>query len=128
MTFNASELEAAIEALGEVEDEDGDTPEEYYGGVWGYITDVWDDSLPHDLVVNEDTRLAERIKVLVKEVSTGTYDDDTYIIFETSDIHNDVRWFRKYGWTASHDGTYWEGSFDEVTPESKTITVWRTVR
>ena len=35
-----------------------------------------------------------------------------------------VRYFRKDGWYASHDGAYLDGSFYEVTPQQKTITVW----
>ena len=32
--------------------------------------------------------------------------------------------FRKYGYYASHYGTDWDGSFEEVTPVEKVITVY----
>lgn len=125
MTFNAAELEEAIEALGETRDEDGDSIDEYYGGVWGYVADAWDDSEFHKVTVNPDTRTIEGVLVKIVEISTGTYDDDTYIILEVHDEGGNVRNFRKFGWTASHDGTYWEGSFSEVEPYEKVEKYWR---
>lgn len=117
MDFIAADVEEAIEET--LQEEYGD----YYGGVWGGVWEEWDDNLEHELVVNDEV-----VKVKVEEISTGTYDDDTYMIFSIKEEDGNVRHFRKFGWTASHDGTYWEGSFDEVGSEQKTITVWRTVR
>lgn len=35
-----------------------------------------------------------------------------------------VRYFRKDGWHASHDGTYYDGDFREVQPFERTVTVY----
>lgn len=113
MTFNADDVEEAIEeALDQYADD--------WQGVWGGVQEEWDNSEFKPLRVNGET-----VQIKLVEISTGTYDDDTYMIFEVVSSDFKSRYFRKFGWTASHDGTYWEGSFDEVAPEQKTITVWR---
>lgn len=38
------------------------------------------------------------------------------------------RLFRKSGYYASHYGTDWDGAFEEVFPEQKTITVYSAAR
>lgn len=35
-----------------------------------------------------------------------------------------IRHFKQVGCHVSHDGTYWDGPFTEVSPVQKTITVW----
>lgn len=37
------------------------------------------------------------------------------------------QYFMKHGCHISHDGTYWDGSVNEVRPETKTITVYETL-
>lgn len=116
MSFEAGDVEEAIE----------DAMEQYaddWGGVWGGVQEEDWESAARPLRVNGET-----VQIKLVEISTGTYDDDTYMIFEVTTSDFKTRHFRKFGWTASHDGTYWEGSFDEVTPEQKTITVWRRKR
>lgn len=56
-------------------------------------------------------------------ITYGSDGDGIYLIFKTGD-----RYFKKDGWYASHDGTYWDGSFYEVEPAQKTITVYNPVK
>jgi hypothetical protein len=114
MSF-AGDFEEAIEDAFENAD--------HWQGAFGEVQDEWDDNLEHDLVVND-----EEVRVKILEISTGTYDDDTYMIFQVTQPDGTVRHVRKFGWTASHDGTYWEGSVDEVESYEKVETYWRTKR
>lgn len=113
-----SELDEALESFNE--DEDGEAIEDGkpYWGMTG-----WDALGEFDGETFEVEVGGNPVTVKVLETSYGTYEDDTYIILEAGG-----KTYRKFGWTASHDGTYWEGSFNEVFPEQKTITVWRNVK
>lgn len=42
-----------------------------------------------------------------------------WVVFKVGD-----QLFKKNGWYASHDGSYWDGSVDEVKPVQKTVTVF----
>lgn len=116
MTFTVSEIEEALDDLGfegdeeDLEDFDGE-------GGWETVAYEWDDQTIHWLPIG-DTKLA----VQVLEVSTGTYDDDTYIILDVNGVN-----YRKFGWTASHDGTYWDGRLEKVESYEKTETYWRKI-
>lgn len=113
--FDADSLELAIEDLAETEDEDFDAGWE--DPWWNLIETLDGAGKTYDVKVGDDT-----VAVGMVEYSTGTYDDDTYVILTAGG-----KTFRKFGWTASHDGTYWEGSFNEVRPVEKTITVWENL-
>lgn len=118
MSFNAGDLDEALEELN-VDELTGEaiSEEAPFWGETGYDV-IMELDEPFEIKVND-----EIVRVEVKEVSTGTYHDDTYIILEAGG-----RTFRKFGWTASHEGTYWEGSCNEVEPYEVTETRWRTKR
>jgi hypothetical protein len=42
-------------------------------------------------------------------------------------VEAESRHFRKTGYHQSHDGTYWDGSVEEVRPAQKTITVYENI-
>lgn len=53
----------------------------------------------------------------------GQGDDYWMVLSITS---GDVtRYFKMSGYHVSHDGSYYEGPFEEVNPKQETITVWR---
>jgi hypothetical protein len=54
-----------------------------------------------------------------KPGSEGDWQTDVYVVLKV-----DYRYFRKNGYYASHDGTYWDGIFEEVKPHEKSVTVW----
>lgn len=49
--------------------------------------------------------------------------DNYYIVLRIED-GDTTRYFKKNGYHASHDGSYLDGSLDEVKPAKKTITVY----
>lgn len=60
--------------------------------------------------------------------SSGGYEGDgehLEMVFEVKDIiTGETHFYRKSGGYASFAGTYWDGPFDEVFPQQKTITVY----
>ena len=58
----------------------------------------------------------------VTEVDDGGGMDEGSNLFVVLAIGD--RFFRKSGYYASHDGSYWDGSFKQVRPREKTITVY----
>lgn len=44
---------------------------------------------------------------------------ELWVVFKIGD-----QLFKKSGWYASHDGSYWDGDLSEVKPVQKTITVF----
>lgn len=54
-----------------------------------------------------------------KTGSEGDWQTNTYLIFKVGD-----QYFRKNGYYASHDGEYWDGSFEEVNPVERTVIDW----
>lgn len=58
----------------------------------------------------------------VTEVDSGGGMDEGSNLFTVLEIG--TRFFRKSGYYASHDGSYWDGSFKQVRPREKLITVY----
>lgn len=51
--------------------------------------------------------------------------DETWVVVQVTDVETgDVTYYRKNGYYSSFDGTDWDGSFTEVTPSERTITVY----
>lgn len=50
--------------------------------------------------------------------------DDLWFVIKVTFPVGDDKFYRKSGYWVSHDGSYWDGEFEEVTPKQKTITVW----
>ena len=46
------------------------------------------------------------------------------LVFSLTDSKGRTRYFKKWGHHISHDGTYWDGEFEEVKPQKKTVTVY----
>lgn len=68
------------------------------------------------------TLLVEGVEYPVERVdSYGGMDMGTelWVVFKIGD-----QLFKKYGAYYSHDGSYWDGSLNEVKPVQKTITVF----
>lgn len=62
---------------------------------------------------------------VVRTVGGGEGDGEhVEIVFEMMDMDGVTRYFRKTGGYASFAGTYWDGPFEEVFPQQKTITVY----
>jgi hypothetical protein len=71
-------------------------------------------------------------KIEFAEADTGGEGHGEYIsmVFKITmaDCADTVRHFRKEGWYASHDGSYWDGDFAEVEPYEKLVTLYRPVK
>lgn len=94
-------------------DEDGNPREE----IEDYGEDFW------DWFINEKNE-GDKVDVAGHEFEFVAYsvsgeDGDTWAIAKI-----DGTLYRKDGWYASHDGTYWDGSVYPTTAVEKTITVW----
>lgn len=50
--------------------------------------------------------------------------DRAWVVVKVEFPDGTVRYFKKDGYHASHDGTYFDGDFDEVTPQQKVVTVY----
>ncbi len=127
MTYLAGDLEEALDEYGLDEDGEPLDDDSYGEGGWETVAWEWDDKKPRPVTV-EGHDGPETLAVKVLEVSTGTYDDDTYVILQARDNAGEARTFRKSGYSASHDGTYFDGSFDEVESFEVTETRWRKIR
>lgn len=108
MTSNltAEEVEQALES----------TTDSYrYGFYWSSL--AWGDADIDHLEINGEVYPFE---VFDRKIgSEGDWQTDTYIVVKVGE-----QYFRKNGYYASHDGSYWDGSFTEVHPREKTVTVW----
>lgn len=105
-----TEIEEAIYAF--YYDED-DEPLEFiddYGDFWEWFLE--EGNKDKTVLVGEHT---------FEYVTNGEegFDNGLYIIFEIDGVL-----YRKDGWYASHDGTYWDGSVYPTKAVEKTITVW----
>lgn len=66
---------------------------------------------------------------LIEDFGGGEGSGETrYLVFSVTSEDGSERFFKKNGYYASHDGSYFDGSFDEVVPVRKTITVYETKR
>lgn len=85
---------------------------------------LWDEYVPFGDKLSEPVEVERLGPVQLVSTYTGGEGggEDAELIFKIGD-----RYFRKGGYYASHDGTYWDGDFSEVRPEPKTITVYIAV-
>lgn len=66
---------------------------------------------------------------LVEDFGGGEGSGETrYLVFSVTDDQGSVRFFKKNGYYASYDGSSFDGSFDEVVPVEKVVTVYETKR
>lgn len=82
-----------------------------YGNTGDTEGSVWIDGTEYD-VVNEASKTG----------SEGDWQTEIYVVVKVGE-----QYFRKSGHYASHDGTYWDGRFEEVKPQEKPVTVWDRV-
>lgn len=50
--------------------------------------------------------------------------DRAWVVVKVEFKNGTTRFFKKDGYHASHDGTYYDGYFSEVTPQEKVVTVY----
>jgi hypothetical protein len=50
--------------------------------------------------------------------------DRAWIVLKVEFENGTIRYYKKDGYHASHDGTYYDGYFSEVTPQEKVVTVY----
>lgn len=96
MSFNASDVGEAVD------DRTG----------WSEVA-YMDEDEPFALLIDGKTVLA------VRRGRSEIREGDIWAVIEI-----DGRFFKKTGYHASHDGTYWDGSVTEVLPKQKTITIY----
>lgn len=107
MTFTTRELDEALSKTG-----DG------WGTGWNKVYNLYGSESTHDVTVN-----GEVVKVRkVDEQITSDEQFDTYLIIEV-----DGKTYRKDGWYASHDGSYWDGGLYEVTKTEVVTYEWKQV-
>lgn len=105
MNYTAQQIEQAIEWSDEFES-------------WGEA-DWWTGK--HRLVLDIDgqTEYAEYIDSKIPAEGGG---ESIFVIFKVGS-----QFYRKSGYYLSHDGSYWDGDLEEVTPTEKLVTVYDTV-
>lgn len=62
-------------------------------------------------------------EVIVKGGPTG-YDYEVWFVIKVTSLDGTERFFKKNGYYNSYEGHDWDGSFDEVFPQTKTVTVY----
>lgn len=89
------------------------------------LEEAYDDYIEWD----EFTETPEPLTVDGRETTVSLVEEDlggeghgesVYVVLKVGD-----QLFRKSGYYASHYGTDWDGSFEEVEPQEKTITVYK---
>lgn len=50
--------------------------------------------------------------------------DHQHIVFKTTDVLNDVQYWKKEGYYNSYDGGEWDGDFGQVTPIERVVTFY----
>ncbi len=118
MKYTADQIQAAVEAPGEETWRDAETwlPAGVREDYWGTKKNHPDNRLVLD--IDGEKVYAEYIGGKPPEEGGG---ERVYIIVKVGE-----QFFRKNGYYASHYGTDWDGSVDEVHPVTKTITVYET--
>lgn len=95
--------------------------EEWVGGGDGYWWELG--------FLEYDTRIISGVDGIVEFVEDERGAEGyVHLIFKITVWGFPPRWFKKTGCRVSHEGTYWDGSFTEVKPEEKVITVWPSVK
>jgi hypothetical protein len=51
-------------------------------------------------------------------------DYEKWLVVRVTDMDGTERFFKKIGYYSSYEGTSWDGSFHEVFPQQKTVTVY----
>jgi hypothetical protein len=91
---------------------------ESYNSYWGDGWDFW-------AWENKSTEIEGLGKVTTVEQFGGEGQGDRAWVVVRVDFPNGTsRYFKKDGYHASHDGTYYDGYFSEVTPQEKVVTVY----
>lgn len=62
-------------------------------------------------------------EVIAKGGPTG-YDYEVWFVIKVTSLDGTERFFKKNGYYNSYEGHNWDGSFDEVFPQTKTVTVY----
>jgi hypothetical protein len=105
MTYTATQIESAIE--GSI-DFDG----------WGEVKYNGNGDKVLDITLDGETVPVTKVDSFGGE-GMG---EEIWVVVQVGD-----QYFEKDGYYASHYGTDWDGSFTEVSPSQKTITVYETV-
>jgi hypothetical protein len=63
--------------------------------------------------------------VIVRTVAKSRLGEGATDVWVVVDIEG--RHFRKSGYHLSHDGTYWDGTIEEVKPRQAVVTVYDTI-
>lgn len=114
MTLNAKDVEAALDARFEGEIEDESCLES-----WDELAWAVKDEKGETLTVN-----GEKYPLTVVEEDTGGegHGEYVFVVIRVGD-----QLFRKEGYYASHYGTDWDGTFEEVEAFQKKVTDYRKV-
>lgn len=87
---------------------------------WGYSGwDFWYEECYEPVALTPDLDA----EVIVKGGPTG-YDYEVWFVIKVSGLDGTERFFRKNGYYNSYEGHEWDGSFDEVFPQTKTVTIY----
>jgi hypothetical protein len=116
MTRTDYTIEEFIDALGRtvegVEYEEGDSE----GSWWGELDYSNLDAFPFGTVT-----------VVKNEGGGEGGTEEVVVVLQVTHPDTTERFFQKYGSYYSHDGWYWEGPVEEVTPRAKVITVYEVI-
>lgn len=94
-------------------------PERYDSIVEGDASWYEFEELPREGIVVEGLGLV----TLESQYGGEGMGDEYYIVLRVTE-GDTVRFFRKNGWHASHDGSYLDGSLDEVKPVDRVVTFY----
>lgn len=90
----------------------------WYDMELGWDMWAWENSL-------EGTRVEGLGQVTTVEQFGGEgQGDQAWVVIKIKFDDGTEKYYRKDGYHASHDGTYFDGDFDEVTPQQKVVTVY----
>lgn len=85
------------------------------GGGWDYW--AWEGDKPTEV---EGLGLV----TTVEQFGGEGQGDRAWVVVKVEFKNGSVRYFKKDGYHASFDGTYYDGDFSEVTPQEKVVTLY----
>lgn len=132
MTQTAQEIERAIDAWIETSPEvltDWSTSYKYKIESWSDLISYAEDEAPKAKnglrwMTIPGVDGAIRLKLRTGGEGQG---EESYAVFELTGVPDCPRYFRREGYYASHDGFYYDGGFNEVSPVEKPVVFWDAV-
>ena len=128
MSRNIRDVEAALARLIYDPEEEGQTFDEFYGDYNGDdyfygFSGSWDGVEGELREINNYVPGLGHV-IVVEDHGGEGQGDDRWLVFQVTGEGDDVTFYKKNGYWVSHEGSTWDGEFEEVNVVQRMVTFY----